>query len=74
MLFDQTMDEEPVLPRHQHDVSGHNLSLKFGLDAEKVTRPNRREHAGAEGSQAQGVARGENLRRELELMTIPGSG
>jgi len=74
VLFDQTMDEEPVLPRHQNYVSGHNLLLSFGLDAENVTRPNRREHAGAECSQPQGVAGGEKLGREFKLMAILGSG
>lgn len=74
MLFDQTMDEEPVLPRHQNYVSGHNLLLSFGLDAENVTRPNRGEHADAECSQPQGVAGGEKLGREFKLMAILGSG
>ena len=74
VLFDQAMDEEPVLPRHQNYVSGHNLLLSFRLDAENVTRPNRGEHAGAECSQPQGVAGGEKLGREFKPMTILGSG
>jgi hypothetical protein len=70
VLLDQTMNEEPAVPRNQHDVARNHVFGRRVLDAENITRPDRRKHAGSECLQANSAARAENFGRKLKFMIL----
>jgi hypothetical protein len=55
------MNKKPVFPREKNHVSGLNLIEGFGLYGEKVSWPERRKHAVAEGAQPHGTSRAKHL-------------
>jgi len=71
-LLDQTMNEEPAVPHHQYDVARNHVFAGRGLDAENITGPDRRKHAGSQCLQPDSAARAENFSRKFKLMIPAG--
>ena|ERR1022692_3915646 len=70
VLLDQSMDEEPPITRDQHDVAWNDAFTRFALDAKKIARPDRWQHAGSESLKADRATRSENFGCEIEFVTV----
>jgi hypothetical protein len=69
-LLDQTMDDEPPVPRDQHDVPRNDLLAGLVLYAENVAGPDRWKHAGSHCLQAYRATGVEHFGGKLPLMTL----
>src|SRR5271169_6042696 len=67
-LLDQAMNEEPLVARDQHDVTGNGSLARLALDAENIARPDGWQHAGSQSLQAYRTARSENFGCKIEFV------
>jgi hypothetical protein len=74
VLLDQTMNEEPVVTRDQHDVAGNGLFASFVLDAQNIAGPDRRQHARSQSLQAYAATRLEDFGCEIEFVILANLG